>query len=83
MAQFLGRIRGQRGEETRLGSKVSGLMVEANGWNCGIRVNASHRGGRDVFEVYVTAGSAPGGRTRQLASVVDAPNGADVTIIQG
>ena len=57
MAQFLASIRGQRGEVTRLGSKVSGVTARINGWNSGVTVRAAHVDGKDVFHVYRTGGS--------------------------
>lgn len=57
MAQFRATIKGQRGEASRLGSKQSGIVAEVNGWNKGIKIYASHRDGKDVFEVYLTGGS--------------------------
>lgn len=57
MAQFLGSVSGTRGEATRLGSKNSGLTVQANGWNVGVTVHARHVDGEDVFDVYATSGS--------------------------
>lgn len=62
MAQFIGRIKGQRGEATRLGTKASGVTVEANGWNIGVKAGAFHisshgANGLDVVEVYLTGGS--------------------------
>lgn len=38
MARFRATIQGMRGEASRLGSKSSGLVVTANGWNAGITV---------------------------------------------
>jgi hypothetical protein len=58
MAQFLGSVQGQRGEATRLGSKSSGLTARVNGWHVGVRVEASHEDGKDVFRIYRTGGSS-------------------------
>jgi len=57
MAQFRGTIEGNRGEASRLGTKASGLTVTANGWDTGVRVELSHRAGRDVVLIYRTGGS--------------------------
>lgn len=58
MAQFRGTIRGVRGGgASRLGTKSSGLVVTANGWDTGARVELLHRAGRDVVIVYRTGGS--------------------------
>lgn len=73
MAQFQGIVKGQRGQETRLGSKVSGLDVAANGWNAGVRVRASHRDGKDVFLVYATSGSNAELPETLIATVIECP----------
>ena len=59
MAQFIGKIQGQRGQATRLGSKSSGLEVQANGWNIGCTARLNYNGikERDEIDIYVTAGS--------------------------
>lgn len=62
MAQFRATIKGKRGMASRLGTKASGMVATINGWNEGITVTATHRDGRDIFTVWVTAGSN-GGRT--------------------
>ena len=71
MAQFMGYVKGQRGEATRLGSKNSGLVVRANGWDSGVRVTAFvDSEGRDVFSIHVTGGSNKGAEERHLGLVV-------------
>lgn len=42
MAQFYGKIQGQRGEATRLGSKTSGLRTTAASWEGAVRVRLDH-----------------------------------------
>lgn len=66
MAHFRGGIRGQRGEETRLGSKQSGLRVFADGWNFGVTVNLDHVNGKDVASIYLTGGSNMAGEKKFL-----------------
>ena len=57
MAQFRGTIEGNRGGVSRLGGKASGLTVTADGWNSGVKVEAFHIDGKDVFRIYKTGGS--------------------------
>ena len=57
MAHFMAKVRGRRGQASRLGDKASGIETKANGWHSGIRVEAHHRDGKDVFRVFATAGS--------------------------
>ena len=71
MAQFMGYVKGQRGEATRLGSKNSGLVVRANGWESGIKVEATvDIEGRDVFWVEITGGSNKGKSATLLGKLV-------------
>lgn len=72
MAQFRGTVSGQRGEASRLGSKNSGLVVTANGWNAGVTVDVSHIDGEDVFIVYRTGGSGGSGGKEIIARFTDA-----------
>jgi hypothetical protein len=52
MAQFRGKVQGNRGHVSRLGTKVSGVAVEAYGWQGGARAWLSHRAeGGDWLEV--------------------------------
>ena len=57
MAHFRGTVKGGIGEASRLGTKNSGLVVEANGWNDGVRVEATFENGKNVFRIYKTGGS--------------------------
>lgn len=66
MAQFRGTIKGQRGEASRLGSKASGLVVRANGWDTGVVVCLDHVDGRDRVQVYRSGGSNGGRGTEEL-----------------
>lgn len=53
MAHYRGIIQGQRGEASRLGTKNSGLTVEAASWNGKIKVELYHdeESGEDKFHV--------------------------------
>ena len=59
MAQFMGVIKGQKGETSRLGSKSSGFLATVDGWDAGIYVEArwDEKLGMDVFRVYAIGGS--------------------------
>lgn len=72
MARFRGSVVGQRGDgASRLGSLVSGLSTQTNGWDSGVTVFASALpDGRDCFEVFATGGSNGGGRDFLIARVV-------------
>ena len=72
MARFRGRVKGQRGEVSRLGGKSSGLQVNANGWHAGVEVLASYDAehDKDVFEVWRTGGSN-GGSKQLVARIVE------------
>ncbi len=58
MARFRSTMQGQRGLASRLGSKASGMRVNVNGWDSGLRIVARvDRQGRDTFDVYASGGS--------------------------
>lgn len=65
MAHFFARIRGNRGDATRLGSQHSGMTADVNGWNNGVTVKARFDPNLgDVFTLYATGGS--NGRTKRV-----------------
>jgi hypothetical protein len=71
MAQFRARIISGKGSEvSRLGHKTTGITTECNGWNVGVRVEAAHVDGQDVFTVYATGGSN-GGKEERVATISD------------
>jgi hypothetical protein len=58
MARFRGTVKGGRSKPiSRLGHAGSGLVVEANGWDNGVRVYVVDKDGVDRFVVYLTGGS--------------------------
>ena len=59
MAHFRVIAQGNRGSVSRLGSKKSGLSVQANGWDLGVEVSArfNKETGKDEFVIYKTGGS--------------------------
>ncbi len=63
---------GCRGEATRLGSKESGLTVEANGWN-GVRVWMFHDAetGYNVARIHITGGSRNPARVEFVGEFTD------------
>ncbi len=72
MARFRGTLQGQRGDASRLGSKASGLTVEANGWDTGVRVTLwVDDDGRDRVTVQRTGGSHARTNSRTIAEWVE------------
>jgi len=57
MAHFRGTVVGGRSEASRLGHKTTGLTTNCNTWNLGVKVEADHIDGEDVFRVFRTGGS--------------------------
>ena len=57
MAQFLGKIEGNRQAVTRLGTKDSGMLAIATGWDLGVEVVGRHVDGEDEFTILVNGGS--------------------------
>lgn len=51
MAQFRGTIQGMRGEASRLGSKETGLTVNAASWDGEVTVRLFHANGIDMVDV--------------------------------
>lgn len=59
MAHFIGYLKGNRGEVSRLGSKDSGMSAIARGWNIGASVWVGHdkEKGLDFVDVTIDGGS--------------------------
>ena len=59
MAHFRGTVEGSRGEASRLGTKNSGLLVSANGWDIGVDVELDFDEDlhQDVVRVFKTEGT--------------------------
>lgn len=68
MGHFRGTLQGCRGEASRLGSKGSGLQVEANGWGCGVDVSLYYDKDKDTDFVVValTGGSNKGLGSKEI-----------------
>lgn len=59
MAHFLGKLKGQRKEVTKLGTKYSGVYSVLNGWDFGVRTELYYdeETNSDQFRVFSTGGS--------------------------
>ena len=59
MAHFYGKLQGNKGETTRLGSKSSGITATINSWDVGVttQIEFSKSLNTDVVYVYDTKGS--------------------------
>ncbi len=57
MARFIGRLQGARGPASRLGTAKSGLLVTANGWHIGARIELDASGDEDIITLSLTGGS--------------------------
>ena len=71
MAQFIGRVQGNREEETRLGHKTSGLRTECNGYRIGVKCVARYNeeADRDEIMIYETSGSGYSGVFKHIHTV--------------
>jgi len=69
MARFIGFIQGNRGEASRLGTPASGIRVQAQGWNVGVKVFGDIEDGTDTFSIYATSGSDYRGLETYLGKV--------------
>lgn len=72
MAQFMGVVRGTRGEGTRLGTKNSGMIVEACSWQGKVIVRMTHdeTAGVDMFTVDMEPHHGRGDRLELVSGVV-------------
>jgi len=59
MAHFIGYVKGNRGEASRLGSKSSGMDATARGWNIGgsVWVGYDEERGEDFVDLQIDSGS--------------------------
>ncbi len=74
MARFRGTINGSRGEASRLGTPGSGLTVNCNGWDIGIKCVAVPRmegSDRDEIAVWLTGGSHGNFECRLLGRAIE------------
>ena len=79
MARYLGTIKGQRGEASRLGSPQSGMVAKINGWHHGVRLevyNLLEKGERrDIFHVVLTGGSNGARQSETILTIEERPEG--------
>ena len=68
MSHFYGTLEGNRGEATRCGTKSSGLITEAAGWQGAIRVTVYHTDDRDMFRVELIPWQGSAGKHVTLAA---------------
>lgn len=75
MAHFRGRLKGNRGEASRLGTKRSGLFTEAASWNGRIVVDIWHdfETGEDKFLVRQEPHFAKGIHESLVSGVIGKP----------
>jgi hypothetical protein len=60
MAHFYGKIQGQRGRASRLGSKASGLDVTAASWQGAVSITLRERDGIDYATVELVTWNGAG-----------------------
>ena len=82
MAHFYGEISGGRSSVSRTGHKSSGFEGHLRGWGMGVRVELSHRDGKDIAEIYSTGGS--NARTSELliATITSGKDGPEIVLHQ-
>ena len=73
MAQYRGTVQGNRSQSSRFGHKSSGLTVECNGCNIGVRCYAywDEETGKDMIRVTQTSGSGYGGVCKTIATITE------------
>jgi len=72
MSHFYCGAQGNRGETTRCGSKSSGAVAFANGWDVGAKIIISYSSKleTDVVSIYATGGSNQSSGTRLMSFAV-------------
>jgi hypothetical protein len=68
MAHFRGTLKGNRAEVSRLGSKRSGLTVEAQSWRGKIVVDIDYDPDRDIDVYCIRQGTHEGAGTHEMIS---------------
>jgi len=68
MSHFYGTLQGSRGEATRCGTKDSGIVTYAAGWNGAIRVVVWEEENVDRYTVSLTSWQGSGGSSLHLAT---------------
>lgn len=70
MAHFIGYLKGNRGEASRLGTKKSGISAQAQGWNIGAKIwiTYNEETGKDEVTIYKTSGSNGGFSDEKIAN---------------
>lgn len=71
MSHFYGSMQGGSGETTCQGTKTSGLYAHLRSWNIGVEVRLSHVDGKDIIEVWATAGSNDLEPNKLIATLVE------------
>jgi hypothetical protein len=80
MSHFYLSGRGNRGETTRCGTKVSGISAHVRGWKSGVYIEGRHQEERDEFLIFKTLGSSGGGSSRLIGRVITNKQGRSVFI---
>lgn len=69
MSHFYGKLKGNRGEATRCGTKDSGMVTDTAGWGGSILTRVWHDEElkRDRYQVWLTPWQCSGGAQRMLS----------------
>ena len=67
MAHFIGYVQGNQSEESRIGTKNSGMRVQAQGWDLGAQIVIHHDPTLgDCVTIFLTHGSNNAGHAQCL-----------------
>ena len=75
MARFIGTLRGEGQEVTRLGTTAKGLTIKADAWEAGVTVTAEANHEQEEFFIYATGGSNSRQKVEYIGQLVDTENG--------
>ena len=72
MARFIGTLKGNRGEASRLGSKKSGIKATVNGWHMGAYIVAYvNDDDKDCMDIYETTGSGGNFSEKLVKTIIE------------
>jgi len=75
MARFIGTLRGEGQEVTRLGTTAKGLTIKADAWEAGVTVTAEANHEQEEFFIYATSGSNHRASSKYIGKVISTPTG--------
>lgn len=70
MAHFIGYVKGNHQESSRLSTANEGIRVKACGWDLGADVTMTNNKHGDVVEIFLTSGSSGEGKRKHIGTFI-------------